>query len=199
MGYMRLFLLVCVGFFVPSHLIYGDLDVRKTIIKTLDATKSREFSGAQLYNQTYTYYLKISDFYYSLIEIPTSTYLSPGISTTISSTYLAGRAPIYDQNNNKVGVCTASFLCIRNEDQSIYTDISNFISVDNGLIVTWFTPTTLANLDVDTIINSMVTECIVTATTKVGVNPFYGQTFDLVVSSENGNIYFQFTRTGTIF
>jgi len=67
------------------------------------------------------------------------------------------------------------------------------------LIVTWFTPTTLINLELDTIINSMVTDCTVVATTKVGVNPFFNQTFNLIVSSRGGRIYFQFTRTGMIF
>ena len=112
--------------------------------------------------------------------------------------YLAGRSAIYNNDNKKVGTCSASFLCMQNED-GIYTDISNFISVDNGLIVSWFTPTALVNLELDTIINSMVTECMVEASTKIGVNPYYGQTFSLIVSSDDGKIYFEFTRTGTIF
>ena len=81
----------------------------------------------------------------------------------------------------------------------IYTDISNYLSAANGLIVTWFTPTTLINLELDSIINSMVTECTVVATTKVGFAPFFGQTFNLIVSSDGEKIYFQFTRIGTIF
>lgn len=143
-----------------------------------------------------TYYLNITDFADSFIEIPTSNVSGSG--STISSTYLAGRAPIYNINNEKVGTCSASFLCMQNSD-GIYTDISNYLSVDNGLIVSWFTPTTLVNLELDSIINSMVTECMVVATTKIGFNPFYGQSFSLIVSSENGKIYFEFTRTGMIF
>jgi hypothetical protein len=143
----------------------------------------------------FTYYLYIEDFAKSFIEIPTSN-VSGG--TTISSTYLAGRAPLYNANNQKAGTCSASFLCMQTGD-GIFNDISNFIAADNGLIVTWFTPTTLLNLEIDSIIHSMVTECIVTATTKVGVNPFYGQTFSLIVSSDSQKIYFQFTRTGTLF
>lgn len=143
-----------------------------------------------------TYYLYISDFALSFIEIPTSNVSPEG--STIASEYLAGRAAIYNMNNEKAGTCSASFLCIQNAD-GIYTDISNYISVDNGLIVSWFTPTTLINLELDTIINSMVTECIVEASTKIGINPFYGQTFSLIVSSDGEKIYFEFTRTGTIF
>lgn len=142
------------------------------------------------------YYLSVEDFADSFIDIPTSNLISD--SPTISSTYLAGRAPLYNEFNEKVGTCSASFLCMQTED-GIFNDISNYIALDNGLIVTWFTPTTLINLELDSIINSMVTECIVLASTKVGVNPFYGQTFSLIVSSENGRIYFEFTRTGTIF
>lgn len=147
-------------------------------------------------NKPITYYLYISDFAQSFIEIPTSNV--SGDSTTISSKYLAGRAALYNEANIKAGTCSASFLCMQNGD-GIYTDISNFISANNGLIVTWFTPTKLVNLELDSIIHSMVTECMVEATTKVGVNPFYGQTFSLVVSSDDEKIYFEFTRTGTIF
>lgn len=146
--------------------------------------------------ETITYYLNIADFAESFIQIPTSNV--SGESSTITSSYLAGRASIYNVNDMKVGTCSASFLSMQNED-GIYTDISNYLSADNGLIVTWFTPTTLINLELDSIINSMVTECTVVATTKVGFTPFYGQTFNLIVSSDGGKIYFQFSRTGTIF
>lgn len=146
--------------------------------------------------ETITYYLYITDFAESFIQIPTSNVSVD--SSTISSEYLAGRAPIYDVNNMKVGTCSASFLCMQNED-GIYTDISNYLSAANGLIVTWFTPTKLINLELDSIINSMVTECTVTATTKVGLAPLFGQTFDLIVSSDSEKIYFQFSRIGTIF
>lgn len=140
---------------------------------------------------TLTYYLFIQDFIASFIEIPTSNVLVD--STTISSRYLAGRAPLYNELNVQVGTCSASFLCIQNAT-GIYTDISNYLSVNNGLIVTWFTPTTLLNLELDTIVHSMVTECLVVASTKVGFNPFYGKTFNMIVSSDNQRIYFQLTK-----
>ncbi len=173
--YAAILLWVFMALNCPSHPLYG-----------VDRTEP----------QTITYYLYISDFANSFIQIPTSNVSVD--SSTIASSYLAGRAPIYNANNTKVGTCSASFLNIQNED-GIYTDISNYLSADNGLIVTWFTPTTLVNLELDSIINSMVTECIVVATTKVGLAPFYGQTFNLIVSSDGGKIYFQFSRTGTIF
>lgn len=153
-------------------------------------------TALQAGEQTFTYYLNVSDFIDSFIEIPTSNVSGGG--TTISSTYLAGRAPLYNQNDHWIGTCSASFLCMQTP-QDIYTDISNYLSVDSGLIVSWFTPTTLINLDLDTIVNSMVTECMVTASTKIGVNPFYGQTYNLIVSSDTSRIYFAFTRTGNIF
>ncbi len=145
---------------------------------------------------TITYYLYIADFANSFIQIPTSNV--SGTSSTIASSYLAGRAPIYDVNNMKVGTCSASFLSMQTAD-GIYTDISNYLSAADGLIVTWFTPTTLINLELDSIINSMITECTVMATTKVGFAPLFGQTFDLIVSSDSEKIYFQFSRIGTIF
>jgi len=146
--------------------------------------------------KTITYYLNIADFADSFIEIPTSNV--SGDSSTLASSYLAGRAPIYNANNVKVGTCSASFLSMQTDD-GIFTDISNYLTADNGLIVTWFTPTTLLNLELDSLIHSMVTECTVVVTTKVGFAPLLGQTFDLVVSSDDERIYFQFTRIGTIF
>lgn len=133
------------------------------------------------------YFLYVSDFINSFIEIPTSNVSSGG--STISSKYLAGRAPLYNNLGQKVGTCSASFLCMQNAD-GIFTDISNYLSVDNGLIVTWFTPTTLINLELDSIVHSMVTECIVLASTKVGFNPYYGQQFNMIVSSDDQKIYF---------
>lgn len=141
--------------------------------------------------KTLSYYLYIEDFVKSFISIPTSNVLVD--SSTISSRYLAGRASIYNEQNEKVGTCSASFLCMENEN-GIFTDIANYLSVDNGLIVTWFTPTTLINLKLDSIVHSMVTECIVVASTKVGFNPFYGKTFNMIVSSDDQKIYFKLSQ-----
>lgn len=141
--------------------------------------------------KTITYYLHIADFAKSFIEIPTSNVLMD--SSTIASSYLAGRAPIYNKKHKKAGTCSASFLSMQTAG-GIFTDIANYISANNGLIVTWFTPTRLINLELDSIIHSMVTECIVMANTKVGFSPHYGQTFNLVVSSDGGKIYFKFTQ-----
>lgn len=192
----RLFLLLCVGLIYPSKSLCGHDIIQNSLFNDLEASKETELKAVRFNNQTLTYYLYITDFAESFIEIPTSNV--SGESSTVSSKYLAGRAAIYNSADEKSGTCSASFLCMQNED-GIYTDISNFISVDNGLIVSWFTPTTLINLELDSIIHSMVTECMVMASTKVGVNPFYGQTFDLIVSSDDQKIYFEFTRTGAIF
>ena len=138
-----------------------------------------------------SYYLYIADFINSFIEIPTSNV--SGDSSTISSEYLAGRAPVYNAKNIKVGTCSASFLCMQNAD-GIYTDISNYLSVNNGLIISWFTPTTLINLELDSIVHSMITQCIVRASTKIGFNPFYGKKFNMIVSSDDQKIYFKLTE-----
>jgi len=135
-----------------------------------------------------SYYLYIADFVNSSIQIPTAAIFDP--SSTISSKYLAGRAPVYDKHNKKVGTCSASFLCMQNSD-GIYTDISNYLSVDSGLIVSWFTPTTLINLEVDSIVRSMVTKCRVAASTKIGFNPYYKKTFSMIVSSDGTKIHFR--------
>ncbi len=147
-----------------------------------------------------TYFLKVTDFINSLIEIPTKLVRNPHIhNTTLDSKYLAGIANIYipGDDQHSVGRCSASFLCYKNA-QGFYTDISNYLSVDNGLIVSWLTPTTLINLELDNIIIGMVTECIVVASKKIGVNPFYGETFNLVVSSITSGgvqqVQFEFTN-----
>lgn len=138
-----------------------------------------------------SYYLYTEDFINSFIEIPTSNVSVD--SSTISSEYLAGRASIYNRQDEKVGTCSASFLCMQNED-GIYTDISNYLSVDNGLVISWFTPTRLINLELDSIIHSMVTDCIVVASTKIGFNPFYGKMFNMIVSSDDKKIYFKLSE-----
>lgn len=163
--------------------------INQSIIKKHDTVDVLTAKTCKKYKKL-SYYLYIEDFIQSFIEIPTSNVSVE--SSTISSKYLAGRAPIYNQLNQKVGTCSASFLCMQNED-GIYTDISNYLSVDNGLIVSWLTPTTLINLELDSIIRSMITKCIVVASTKIGFNPFYGKTFDMIVSSDDEKIYFDLT------
>lgn len=139
----------------------------------------------------FTYYLYVDDFIQSFIEIPTSNVLVD--SSTLSSKYLAGRATLYNMANEKAGTCSASFLCMQNAT-GIYTDISNYLSSDNGLVISWLTPTTLINLELDSIVHSMVTECIVPASTKIGFNPFYGKLFNMIVSSDDSKIYFILTE-----
>ena len=91
------------------------------------------------------------------------------------------------------------FFIVQNNNR-FYADISNYLSVDNGLIVSWFTPTTLIDLELDSHIYGMVTEAIVVAATQIlpNPNPFYGETFNLVVSSitsgSEHQIQFQFTQ-----
>lgn len=190
--YLKLSLLLCVGWLlhVQAPALHGD-GLGNPTSQMCELSRGHKLKEKRCKQRTLTYYLYISDFAQSFIEIPTSNVAVD--STTISSKYLAGRAPLYNRRGQKIGTCSASFLCMQNAD-GIYTDISNYLSVDSGLIVTWFTPTTLINLELDSIIHSMVTECIVVASTKVGFNPFYGETFNLVVSSDDQKIYFKFTE-----
>jgi hypothetical protein len=152
-----------------------------------------------------TFFLKVGAFIQSLVQIPAAPVnfnrFNPGSrldNTTTATQYLAGIADMYFRDEfsgqpvGPVGRCSASFLCFQvpsapnspNPHQPrFYTDIANYISLDNGLIVSWFTPTALADLGLDSLIHGMVTECIVVASTKIGANPFYGETFNLKVFS----------------
>jgi len=136
-----------------------------------------------------TYHMDISDFENSLIETPTSNLL--GGSTTVASSDFAGTIPIYDVNNTRVGTYSASFLSMETGN-GVFTDISNYLSTGDGLDATWATSATPINLALDSIVNSVVTTSTVTVTTKVGSSSFFGETFNLIVSSDGNNIYFQF-------
>lgn len=190
---MKLVVWLCMFFiYMHSMALYSNINTVVSVATHQNAIlENKTLWEKRSKKQKLVYHLYIKDFIKSFIEIPTSNVSES--SSTISSKYLAGRAPIYNKHNKKVGVCSASFLCMQNAD-GIYTDISNFLSVDNGLIVSWFTPTKLINLELDSVIHSMVTECLVKASTKIGFNPFFGKTFDLVVSSDDKKIYFQFSE-----
>jgi hypothetical protein len=81
----------------------------------------------------------------------------------------------------------------------IYTDISNYLAANDGLVVTWSTSTTLTNLELDSLINAMIAQSTVIVATKVGSASFFGETFDLFISSDGEKLYFEFSRIGTIF
>jgi len=168
------------------------------MVALVTAQARAEALPATTNGESMTYFLKVREFIESLIEIPATPipphFPNPPHNRTTDAKYLAGIANIYVPGvRAPFGRCSASFLCYKNNHR-FYTDISNYISVDNGLIVSWFTPTTLINLELDSIINGMVTECIVVAATKIGPNPFYGETFNLCVSSDSQQIQFVFTN-----
>lgn len=185
-----LFLLLCAPLCIYSDNCNENEEINLSILEEEDLAGRLRAKGCKKHKKL-SYYLYTEDFIKSFIKIPTSNVLAD--SSTISSKYLAGRAPIYNQKNKKVGTCSASFLCMQNAD-GIYTDISNYLSVNNGLVISWFTPTTLVNLELDSLIHSMVTECIVMASTKIGFNPFYGKKFNMIVSSDDKKIYFKLCK-----
>jgi len=143
------------------------------------------------------YYIQANEFINNTITIPTSNSVS---GSTNSSLYFAGRTTVYNINNRPCGTCGASFLNIQSSTDvnetlpsNIYTQINNNLSIDNGLILSWLTPTNPINLEIDSVLNSMITECIVTSTIKIGVNPYYGQTFNMIVANNSGKISFTLT------
>lgn len=140
-------------------------------------------------------YLNISEFINSLVNVPT---VIPNSSSITNSLYIYGCSSVYrNKTDKKCGICSASFMCSKNKSD-IYTNITNYLSLGNGLIVSWLTPARPQNLEVDSIIHSMVTECIVVSSTKIGVNPYYGKKYNLtvhkVINKEKNidRIYFDF-------
>ena len=97
-------LLLFIGLACHSHSLYG--------------VKSPE-------QETITYYLYISDFADSFIEIPTSNVTVE--SPTIASSYLAGRAPIYDVNNMQGRNMLCLFFIYANCRWNLYRYIQLFI------------------------------------------------------------------------
>lgn len=146
-----------------------------------------------------SYYLYAEDFINNAVIIPTTNYIT---TSSNSSLYFGGRCPIYNSvTNNPSGTCSATFLNIQtptldypSAPSNIYTDISNYLTIDNGLIISWSTPSNPINLEISNILNSMVSECIVKTTTKIGVNPYYGMTFNMIVSSQSGKVFFDLTQ-----
>ncbi len=143
--------------------------------------------------ETLSYYFYINDFINSFIGIPTSNITVD--SSTINSTYLAGNASIYNMLGTPVGTCSASFLCIQN-NSGIFTSNSNYLSINNGLILSWLMPNTLTNLELNTIVQSMVGQNIVVSSAMIGTNPFYGKKFNINISSDGTKITFILTRVG---
>ncbi|MBS0585668.1 MAG: hypothetical protein JSR76_05140 [Verrucomicrobia bacterium] len=164
-------------------------------IAFLSVTKDL-YSATSSETDTLTYYCYVNDFIESFIEIPTSN-VSVG-SPTISSRYLAGRSALYNTSDIESGTCSASFLCMQNAS-GIYTDISHYLSANDGLVVAWSTSTTLTNLELASFVEAMIAESTVIVATKVGSASLFGETFDLFISSDGEKLYFEFSRIGTIF
>jgi len=142
----------------------------------------------------FTVFLRVKDFAESFCTIPTQPW--PGTpSVTVSSLYAFGRATLYDAGTQRAcGTCSASFLCQQTSD--IFVDISNYIALDSGLVVSWFTPARPADLAADSLIEGMVTQALVRADTKVSYNPYFGATFSLTVSGDGEIISFLFQQIG---
>jgi hypothetical protein len=149
-----------------------------------------------------TYYLLVEDFVNSMVAVQTGVPAElAGNSanlTTVDSSYIYGRAPLYRGNSTNgvpVGTCAASFMNSQDTNNRVYSAISNFISTDDGMIVSWFTPTFLSNLELDSLVNGMVTKCRVACNTLIGkTSPYYGKRYTLEVSSSDGKIWFRFKR-----
>lgn len=137
------------------------------------------------------YYMNISDFSLSFIGIPTSNVAVN--SSTISSSYLAGRAAIYNMNNQQVGTCSASFLCMQNAN-GIFADISNHISINNGLVVSWPAPATLVNLEKHRYrFHGDEMQC--DGIDNDSFESLFGQKYSLAVTSDGAKLYFLFAKT----
>ncbi|MHB1952998.1 MAG: hypothetical protein ACYCOU_04550 [Sulfobacillus sp.] len=172
----------------PDFIVYRDIGPQ---VSRRSYMSDSEGGHSKVNTKKLLYYIYVSEFASNFISIPTNNLTDS--SAVVASSYLAGRATLYNGRTNLPdGTCSASFLNMQTD--TVFSDIANYIASDGGLIITWFTPTTLLNLEVDSVINGMVTECIVQCTTKVGKSRFYGKKYNMVVSSSSGKIFFNLKR-----
>jgi hypothetical protein len=125
------------------------------------------------------YYLNIDDF----AKNTNFANLSPIDNTsTTTSKFYGGFCPVFNKHNKQVGTISASFLCFVN-NQTNYVDISNFLSLKNGLILSWFASTNI-DLIVSELALGLVGTSLCVANCKVGnANPYYGKMFNVAVSA----------------
>ncbi|MES2169840.1 MAG: collagen-like protein [Actinomycetota bacterium] len=134
-----------------------------------------------------TYFVIADDLVQNLIEIPTSNVsVSSG---TISSQYLAGTVPLYNADGARAGAFSATFLLMQTAD-GITSNITGYLSTSAGLTLTWVAPTTVIDLQLDTIVGSLVGEGSQNVTAIAGSAPFAGHTFRLAFSTVGTRIYF---------
>jgi hypothetical protein len=136
-----------------------------------------------------TYFICTAFLVGSFVEVPTSNTVFN--TTTISSSYVIGSAPLLDGSGTQIGTYTATFLSLQTAS-GITTDITNYLSTNAGLVVTWTTQATPSNLTFTTIAQSLVTDSTVTATTEVGSSAYFGKTYNLVVSEGGPGTEFHF-------
>ena len=139
-----------------------------------------------------TYYIDNAVMVASFVEIPTSNTVFD--TTTLSSSYIVGSAPLLDGSGTRVGTYTATFLSLQTAS-GVTTEITNYLSTDAGLVVTWTTQATPSNLAFTTIAESLATDSTVSATTKIGSSPYFGKTYNLVVSEAGTGAEFHFEPT----
>jgi hypothetical protein len=140
------------------------------------------------------YYFKISDFTKNVVNTATEILDTSNVSKALS---LFGRADLYDENDNIGGEISASVNASTNTENS-YTNVINYVGLNNGIIVWWPAPATIANLGLNTIINGMFSSSIVISNVAVGKDPFfYGKTFNVNVYPKDGKIYVSFTPYNT--
>ena len=139
-----------------------------------------------------TYHVRKSTFEKSFVQVPTSNV--SGNSSTISSQYLVGTAPIYDAANHRVGTYSATFVTLQNAN-GISTDSTSYFSAGAGLVATWSTPKKVKNLTLTAITGSVASKgTLISIATKVASSKYFGDSFDLVITSSGGNLYFAFDR-----
>jgi hypothetical protein len=139
-----------------------------------------------------TYYIDNAALEASFVEVPTSNTVFN--DTVTSSSYLVSTAPLLDGSGTRVGTYSATFVSLQTAS-GITTDITNYVSTDAGLVVTWTTQAAPINLEFTTITESVATETTVTATTKVGASPYFGKIYNLVVSESSPGTEFHFEPT----
>lgn len=146
-------------------------------------------------NYTPGFKLKIdgTDFLKKIGVIPV---LNSEGATSSETSYFIGNSKLFDNNQNsstyekEVGDYSVSIINMKRDDY-YYINTTNYLTLDNGLILTWLATSKVKTFTPAELFNGIVTNCITRSNIQGDKkNPYFNREFKISVSPNNGNIFF---------